>query len=136
MTKERTSAASMAEMVDFYPTLASMAGLESPKHLAGVNLQPALAKPQRVVRQSAFTQYDVGYSIRTPRYRYTEWGLDGSLGAELYDHQTDSHEMINLATQASQADVVERLSEQLRERVVAAMKKPAGVNQRRLAPKK
>ena len=36
----------------------------------------------------------MGYSVRTERWRYTEWGTGQ---AELYDHQTDPKEHKNLA---------------------------------------
>ena len=54
-----------------------------------------------------------GYSLRTDRYRYTEWD-EGREGAELYDHQNDAKELTNLADLKSHADVRKQLSEQLR----------------------
>ena len=47
----------------------------------------------------------MGYSVRTERYRYTEWA-GGSRGAELYDHQSDPQEMKNLAADPAQAQVI------------------------------
>ena len=91
------STAAPAEMVDFYPTLAELCGLKAPKYLSGVSLAPALADANARPRSSALSQYGGGYSIRTARYRYTEWGEDGSGGSELYDHSADSAEMQNLA---------------------------------------
>ena len=38
----------------------------------------------------------MGCSIRTHRYRYTEWG-EGKHGVELYDHHHDPQEFDNLA---------------------------------------
>jgi uncharacterized sulfatase len=37
-----------------------------------------------------------GRSIRTERWRYTEWD-EGERGAELYDHEDDPNEYRNLA---------------------------------------
>jgi iduronate 2-sulfatase len=37
----------------------------------------------------------MGRSVRTDRYRYTEWGDSNT--AELYDHEVDIHEFTNLA---------------------------------------
>jgi arylsulfatase A-like enzyme len=120
---------SLAEMVDFYPTLAELCGLTAPEYVAGVSLAPALRDPQATPRQSAFTQYATGYSLRTPRYRYTEWGRDGAQGAELYDHQSDPQEMQNLAGDAQQAEVLDRLSAMLHRRIRRAAERPPGVEQ-------
>ena len=60
----------LAEMVDFFPTLTSLAGIEGPKTLSGVSLRPCLSDPKAAPRESAFTQFSSGYSIRTDRYRF------------------------------------------------------------------
>ena len=113
-----------AEMTDFYPTLAELAGLEAPDFVAGVSLAPALHDVSASPREAALTQYASGYSIRTPRYRYTEWGKDGEAGNELYDHRNDSAEMKNLAEDEAHAETVTELSKLLRARVRAANEFP------------
>jgi iduronate 2-sulfatase len=118
-----------AEMVDFYPTLAELCGLTAPKYLSGVSLVPALKDPSATPRKAAFTQYGTGYSLRTARYRYTEWGNDGEDGAELYDHESDPAEMTNLASRQQHAATVTRLSKQLHTRITAAKRPPQGVRQ-------
>ncbi len=123
------TAKSPVEMVDFYPTLAELAGLMPPKSTAGVSLVPALQDPTAAPRKAAFTQFANGYSLRTPRYRYTEWGEDGKLGAELYDHQTDPQEMKNLANSKEHAQIMAELASQLRTRIAEANRKPQGVTQ-------
>ncbi len=122
-------AATMAEMVDFYPTLAELCGLEAPPCLSGVSLVPALVDPRATPRTSALSQLHSGYSLRTARYRYTEWGEAGKDGNELYDRQNDPQELHNLAGSAQHADVVRKLSAELRRRIAAARKKPPGVKQ-------
>jgi iduronate 2-sulfatase len=54
-----------------------------------------------------------GYSLRTPRWRYTEWD-EARAGSELYDHDSDSRELKNLASDAAHAKIVADLSAQLR----------------------
>ena len=61
-----------------------------------------------------------GYSMRTDRYRYTEWGAYSEqgekiadLGAELYDYQTDPDETVNVANLPENAELITQLSEQL-----------------------
>lgn len=119
----------LAEMVDFYPTLTELCGLDRPRHLSGVSLAPVLNDVSAAPRTSAFTQYANGYSIRTAGHRYTEWGENGEAGVELYDHRTDPAEMKNLAEDASHAKTAERLSGLLRERIAVAKRPPAGVKQ-------
>ncbi len=126
------STAMPAEMVDFYPTLAELCSLTPPKYLSGVSLVPVLKNPTATMRrQSALTQYAGGYSIHTPRYRYTQWGEEGSEGTELYDQQTDPREMTNLADRPEQAEVIEQLSKLLRQRIADAGRPPEGIRQLR-----
>ncbi len=122
-------AKTMSEMVDFYPTLAELCGLTPPKYVAGTSLVPTLKDPSTPVRESAFTQYDVGYSIRTPRFRYTEWGGEAAAGRELYDHRADQQELNNLAASPDHAETVAKLSKVLRQRRTAAQQTPQGVKQ-------
>ena len=56
-------------------------------------------------------------------------GGDGSDGAELYDHDSDPLEMVNLANRPDRADTVKHLSKLLRERIAAAGTPPEGVKQ-------
>ncbi|KAA5543258.1 sulfatase [Roseiconus nitratireducens] len=119
-------AATMAEMTDFYPTLAELAGLPIPPMLSGTSLVPALQDPTQVVRESALTQFDGGYSLRTARYRYTEWGPDGAAGAELYDRRADPEELHNRADDEDLRQVRTQLSGQLRERIDQANRVPEG----------
>jgi len=88
------------ELVDLYPTLAELCGLTPPANLAGKSLKPLLDNPQAAWSKPAFTQVwrgrFAGYSVRTERYRYTEWD-DGRQGVQLYDYQADPQEFHNLA---------------------------------------
>lgn len=118
-----------AEMVDFYPTLAELCGWKPPAGLPGVSLVPALRDPAARPRASALTQYAGGYSLRTARWRLTAWGEDGEQGTELYDHDSDAAEMVNLAGRPEHAERVRTLSLELRKRVAAARRAPEGLRQ-------
>ena len=130
--------------------------------LEGTSLVPLLEDPEQPWKSAAFSQYQrtisykpsyddypltasqrgkgMGYSIRTDRYRYTEWWLtNGDYGnfnesdpdkppydplasvvqasqaslIELYDYKTDPHETVNLASpnlQAENADLIAELN--------------------------
>ena len=54
----------------------------------------------------------MGCSIRTERWRYNEWA-EGAAGRELYDHQSDPAENVNIAGRPEHAELVEQLSAQL-----------------------
>jgi choline-sulfatase len=112
------SAAGLAELVDLYPTLADLCGLEAPEYLDGASLRPALDDPSQSVKEAAFTQVRrgnfSGYSIRTAKWRYTLWD-DGEKGEQLYDMESDPGETQNLAADPTKAETVADLRERLRE---------------------
>ena len=91
----------LVEHVDLYPTIAELAGLTPPADLQGASLVPLLQNPRAPWSRPAFTQVErqegfPGWSVRTDRWRYTEWD-EGRQGIELYDHQNDPGETNNLA---------------------------------------
>jgi len=114
---------SLAELIDLYPTLAGLCGLAKPAHLNGLSLMPVLNNPKAKVRQAAFTvtrirgkipgvkkNNQLGHTIRTERYRYTEWA-DGKHGVELYDYKTDPNEYTNLAKRDSAKKVLKGMQQ-------------------------
>ncbi len=118
-----------AEMVDFYPTLAELAGLKAPDYISGISLVPVLKDINAKPRRAALSHYMNGYSLRTEEWRYTEWGTDGKEGVELYHCSVDPGEMRNLASDPAQRKRIEELSRQLRQRVKQAKIVPEGVKQ-------
>lgn len=97
------------ELLDLYPTLADLAGLKAPEGLEGASLRPLLADPSAEWNRPAYTQVQravfPGHSVRTARWRYTEWD-GGARGAELYDHHADPQELKNLAANPAQSTTV------------------------------
>lgn len=120
---------SIVEMVDYFPTLAELCGLSAPPAKSGVSQAAVLKDATQSPRTAALTQHRDGYSLRTDRYRYTEWGAKGSEGAELYDHLSDPAEMTNLAGKPELAETLSGLKKQLHERVAAARIVPEGLQQ-------
>ena len=58
----------------------------------------------------------MGRSIRTERWRYTEWtnGMNETVAIELYDEQTDAKDIVNLAMEPAHQAIATRLAVQLR----------------------
>lgn len=111
------SAQTLVEMVDLYPTLAGLSGLPRPAYLDGTDLRPVLDDAQHVAKPAAFTQVrrgnnGDGYSVRTDRWRYTEWAnAKGQITAtQLFDEIADSAEAHNLAAEPAHAATVQALS--------------------------
>ncbi|OAI54870.1 iduronate-2-sulfatase [Planctomyces sp. SCGC AG-212-M04] len=130
-------AKSPVSQLDLFPTLAELCGIKPPANLQGQTLVPMLKNTSVEGRGWALTQVMrgggarrasvttnvgsdgrqfFGYSLRTPRYRYTEWD-EGNKGRELYDHDKDPKELTNLAERSENAKTVEELSAKLREAV-------------------
>ncbi|MEQ8784752.1 MAG: sulfatase [Pirellulaceae bacterium] len=111
-------------LIDLYPTLTELCGVEAPKNLQGQSLVPMLEDPSTVGRGWTLSQVTrggggkqfFGYTLRTPRWHYTEWD-EGEAGLELYDRDADPREITNLADNAAHADTIKQLAAQLREAV-------------------
>ena len=94
----------IVEFLDLYPTLASLADIRPPDGLHGRSLVPLLKNPAAKWDRPAITQVRrgpaatafFGYSVRTEKWRYTEWE-GGKRGVELYDEVADPQELTNLA---------------------------------------
>ncbi len=114
------ASAALTEMVDLYPTLADLCGLPAPSDLDGKSLRPQLNKPKTPGKDAVLTQVTrgkkggqvMGYSLRTDRWRYTEWD-GGKEGIELYDKKKDPHEFVNLARDPRYEKTMEQLRQKL-----------------------
>lgn len=131
-TQKGTVAAAPVSHVDLFPTLAELCGVETPENLQGQSLSALLKDTENPGRGWALTQVGnegrrsyFGYSLRTPRWRYTEWN-EGQRGRELYDHDADPRELTNLADDSDHAETIAQLSQQLRAAAKATYP-PSGV---------
>ena len=133
----------LTEYVDLFPTLTEAAGLD-PLPLCPLNstdialcregdsLMPLVEDPKsQHWKKRVFSQYPrldrhgpvMGYSLRTGRYRYTEWvGFDHKAykpmwdqvrGVELYDHGKDAEENYNVYKDPAYKVTVQGLSKML-----------------------
>jgi iduronate 2-sulfatase len=127
----------LAEMLDIYRTAADFAGLKVPSYVQGRSLRAQLADVDAKGHTAAMTTFDSsdrthrpvlwpktkGYTIRTDRYRYTEWG-GGKYGVELYDHEADPQEFTNLSQAPHMQETVAAMEKLMAEKLKVATKKP------------
>ncbi|ESO88174.1 hypothetical protein LOTGIDRAFT_165917 [Lottia gigantea] len=139
----------LVEHVDLFPTLVEVAGLPllhtCPEHshldtcTEGTSMVPLIHHPLSQIKQAAFSQTfrhrAMGYSIRTDRYRYTEWpafdsrtkkpDFTHSYGSELYDHVNDKEENNNIVARPENAQIVTTLRDMLRKGWRSVSKDPS-----------
>ncbi|WP_339756055.1 sulfatase [Algoriphagus aquimarinus] len=121
---------SFIELLDLYPTLAELAGLDYPKGIQGKSLVPILKKPTIKVRDFAFsvTQGGKSFLIRTDKWAYIQYDEDAGAGMELYDMDTDPMQFTNLAKEASHQSVVKDMQAKLAKKLAEVRKNDLGIN--------
>jgi uncharacterized sulfatase len=107
----------LVEFVDIYPTLVELAGLPQAAGMEGMSMTPLLRDHNRPWKSAIFTwvargQDTLGHTMRTERYRYTEWG--GDQVVEVYDHEKDPKEFTNLARVPGNEKLVAQLRGKMR----------------------
>ena len=118
---------SPVELIDIYPTLMDLTGIESPDHVVGKSLKPVFENNNFKTRNSALTRWRNGYSIKTENFRLTKWGENGELGYELYDHRNDKEELKNLVSNTSYSSLLDSMKIEIDIRIANAKLKPKGV---------
>ncbi|PXA04892.1 choline-sulfatase [Coraliomargarita sinensis] len=99
-----------AELLDIYPTLLELCGIEAVSSLEGLSLKPQLDRPD-TPRRPAITTHNIGnHSVRSKDWRYIRYA-DGS--EELYNLKEDPNEWHNLAAQAGQQARIAELRQYL-----------------------
>lgn len=100
------------ESIDLFPTLCDLGGLPIPPYIEGISMKPLLLDPSRSWKKGALISNENARTIRTERWRYTEYTNPRGL-VELYDHHTDPGEFTNLADHADYREAKTRLHELL-----------------------
>lgn len=111
----------LAELVDLFPTLCELTELPVPENLHGASLKPLLTNPNAPWKRGAFSQYFkgkpgtgkvLGTSLRTDRYRYTEWRKNDHTGKlediTLIDFQGDPKK--NVAADPAHKELIKELA--------------------------
>jgi len=108
VTAPGSRSARIVSLLDLFPTLAELAGIEAPSHLEGTSLVPLLRDPDAEWNRPAISTHQFGnHAVRSERFRYIRY-YDGS--EELYDHDADPNEWHNVADDPDYADAKAELA--------------------------
>lgn len=107
----------VVENLDVYPTICELLGLPTPEHVQGKSLLALMRDPQAPHKERAYSRYGNGESVRTERFRYSEyWNDEGECHARtLFDLTADPDELKNLADGHAHDEVMQGLSQELKD---------------------
>jgi arylsulfatase A-like enzyme len=105
-----TKTHALVELVDIYPSLCELANIDPPAYLEGRSFVPLIENPNSVWKEAAFSEIKGVRGMRTERYRLLRH-KDGEF--ELFDHEMDPGENINVAAHPEYAHVLKTLAEQM-----------------------
>jgi len=112
---------SLVELIDLFPTVSALCGLEIPERIQGMDISSVLDSPESSVRTASFcvAPSRKGFLLREDRWAYIQYKEDASGGRELFDMEQDPLQYTNLAEKDDYAEVVERLQDQLSRKLTA-----------------
>lgn len=114
----------LVELVDIYPSLCDLAGLDLPNHLQGQSFAPLIENPDLKWKEGAISVYPdqnrenpekviLGYTLQTNQYRYTEWIRESTgdiIARDLFDHKIDPNENHNISGFSENEKIIKELS--------------------------
>lgn len=116
--KKNKTSESFVELVDLYPTLCDIAGLEIPDFAQGKSLIDNLKNPKKITSDIAFSIWKNGETLISNKYYYTEWSRKGNVTHRmLFDIESDEFQMNNIAEIKSYKPVVDSLSKILNKHI-------------------
>ena len=120
---------SLTELIDLYPTIASLCGLEAPAHVQGKDISKMLDDPAHEVRDAAFSVAPMrkGFLLREDRWAYIQYGETAKGGIELFDVKKDPGQFTNLAGKPKHQKQVERLKGKLAAKLEAVRDNDLGL---------
>ena|SRR5690554_3208495 len=112
---------SLTELIDLYPTIAELAGLEVPEHIQGKSLVKTLDNPSHAVREMAFSvsvyRGMEAFLLRSEKWAYIQYDEDAGSGIELYDMEYDEKQFNNLANNPQYQAVVTYFQKELKKKL-------------------
>ncbi len=120
---------SLTELIDLYPTVARLCGLDVPARLQGKDISRMLDDPAHAVRDAAFSvaPSSKGFLLREDRWAYLQYAEDASKGIELFDMKNDPKQYTNLAAKSEFAPEVARLKAKLAAKLQALRENDLGL---------
>jgi len=112
---------SFVELIDLYPTICELLGIEKPKQLEGMSLVENIKNPNLISKTNAYSRYTNGDMYISDNYAYSEWKYseDGNIvGRMLYDMKNDPLQMENLSHLAKYETLMDSLSNNLKSKKV------------------
>lgn len=121
---------SLVELIDLYPTVAELAGLNYSEHLQGKSLVKTLDNPKHEVRDMAFSVSQGGrtFLLRTAKWAYIQYDEDGEAGMELFDMENDPEQFTNLAYLPEYSDIVSEFQRKLIDKLVSVRTNDLGID--------
>lgn len=121
---------SFTELIDLYPTIAELAGLEYSKNLQGKSLVKTLDDPNYKVRDMAFSVSQGGktFLLRNEDWAYIQYDEDAGAGIELFDMKNDPKQYTNLAESSEHANIVTLFKERLKAKLAEVRTNDLGID--------
>ena len=100
---------SLVELLDLYPTLSTLCGLDVPVGIQGRDISVMLDNPDHEVRETAFCVAPMreGFLLRDIDWAYIQYGEDAASGIELFDMKKDPKQFTNLSELSEYRLIVE-----------------------------
>ena len=99
-----------AYLLDIYPTLCDLVGIDTPTSVEGRSLVPMIADPAARVREELYFAYaDQIRSVKDDRYKLSLYAHGDANYAQLFDLRDDPDELVNLIGDGERRPIVERL---------------------------
>ena len=118
---EKAQSMSYVELIDLYPTISELLGLETPKDVEGTSLVKNLKDPSIISKSVSYSRIWNGDMVSSPDFLYAEWTSEETGNVYdnmLYDLKKDSLEMNNLADEPKYRKLIDSLSQNIKSKSI------------------
>ena len=121
---------SFVELIDMYPTVAELAGLNYSEHIQGKSLVKTLDNPKQEVRDMAFSVSQGGrtFLLRTVKWAYIQYDEDAKSGIELFNMKNDPKQYTNLAYNPEYSEIVDEFQQKLKDKLEEVRTNDLGID--------